>query len=571
MEGASNDKLFDIQNRCTAAVSLSDYKLVSCGNDCTGWEHTESLGSAVLQPGDVWRIANQQASAAILATANQTHAYLSNGNDVYGLRTIATSAVTDAVGFIAATAVTAWAVAGISTGTKDHTLVRKANVNVGTCGTAAGWHASAGTDAATSEWLVYAKGTIPTRDPSGMAGVPTVSSGSGGGGHPPSPSGGGSQTCPHLQDCPAPASGVAASDGRADKSRLTVATWNAEWLFDGVCDPSASPWGPARTGNECVGYSHHLNQCDAAGARSHWQRAAEVLSRMNADVINMVEVEGCDAIGYCAEVLNNQSVGNNAPLAHYLLTGTDTYLKQQVGLLTRLSPIAPLERSSARSDYPIDTSSNCGTPPHGPGSSDLSKHYLARLKLDIGDGSDATLIILGMHMKAIPTQAYSCNKREAQAVIAQGLLTTALQESPYVIAMGDLNDFDGDACCLDAAGSQPTSRVLRMLKDPRNTGTDELHAVAERVPLAERYTDWWDHQPEDGTDQGVSEHSSLDHMLVSTALFHALASVRTSKNSATAGTVDSTTPTHAHISSPSPPAAHCTQVHIDHTHQPMDV
>ena len=66
MEGASNDKLFDIQNRCTAAVSLSDYELVSCGNDCTGWEHTESLGSAVLQPGDVWRIANQQASAAIL-------------------------------------------------------------------------------------------------------------------------------------------------------------------------------------------------------------------------------------------------------------------------------------------------------------------------------------------------------------------------------------------------------------------------------------------------------------------------------------------------------------------------
>ena len=38
----------------------------------------------MLQPGDVWRIANQQASAAILATANQTHAYLSNGNDVSG-------------------------------------------------------------------------------------------------------------------------------------------------------------------------------------------------------------------------------------------------------------------------------------------------------------------------------------------------------------------------------------------------------------------------------------------------------------------------------------------------------
>ena len=77
---------------------------------------------------------------------------------------------------------------------------------------------------------------------------------------------------------------------------------------------------------------------------------------MNADVINMVEVEGCDAIGYCAEVLNNQSAGSgNAPLQHYLLTGTDTFLKQQVGLLTRLSPIAPLGKQHQ---------AGSSTPPH---------------------------------------------------------------------------------------------------------------------------------------------------------------------------------------------------------------
>jgi endonuclease/exonuclease/phosphatase family metal-dependent hydrolase len=65
-----------------------------------------------------------------------------------------------------------------------------------------------------------------------------------------------------------------------------------------------------------------------------------------------------------------------------------------------------------------------------------------------------------------------------------------------------------------------------MLKDPDRDGTDELHSVVQRMPQAQRYTDWWDHAPADGVEQGATEHSSLDHMLVSTALFERLVSVR---------------------------------------------
>ena len=46
------------------------------------------------------------------------------------------------------------------------------------------------------------------------------------------------------------------------------------------------------------------------------------------------------------------------------------------------------------------------------------------------------------------------------------------------------------------------------------------------MPREQRYTDWWDHKPSDGIDQGLSEHSSLDHMLCSSALFSKLAAVR---------------------------------------------
>ena len=130
-----------------------------------------------------------------------------------------------------------------------------------------------------------------------------------------------------------------------------------------------------------------------------------------------------------------------------------------------------------------------------------------------------------MHLKAIPKDRRSCNKREAQARVMQGVIASALNESRYVIAVGDMNDFDGDQCCLDSAGSLPTSRVLRMLKDPTNSGTDALHSVATAIPPTQRYTDWWDHDPEDNIDQGNTEHSSLDHMLVSSDLYHMLVEV----------------------------------------------
>ena len=256
------------------------------------------------------------------------------------------------------------------------------------------------------------------------------------------------------------------------------------------------------------------------------------MAAFDADVINLVEIESCAMLDAVGAVQHNPNGGaSGAAYESLMTTGTDTYLRQQVGLLSRLRSIAPVERSSARQAYPIDGASGCGAAPAG--TSDTSKHYVARLHLELPAASGAaesteaaTLIVVGMHLKAIPTDPPSCHKREAQARVMQPLLATALAESDYVIALGDLNDFDGDACCRDAANSTPTSRVLRMLKDPDRDGTDELHSVVQRMPQAQRYTDWWDHAPTDGVEQGATEHSSLDHMLVSTALFERLVSVR---------------------------------------------
>ena len=63
---------------------------------------------------------------------------------------------------------------------------------------------------------------------------------------------------------------------------------------------------------------------------------------------------------------------------------------------------------------------------------------MARLPLELpDDGGQITLLLLGMHLKAIPTQPKSCHQREAQARVAQGILRQALEESPFVVATGN--------------------------------------------------------------------------------------------------------------------------------------
>ncbi|MDC1063696.1 T9SS type A sorting domain-containing protein, partial [Flavobacteriales bacterium] len=95
-----------------------------------------------------------------------TFTYLSNGDDgfalVYGSEpTSPTDPVTggytvlDWYGNWDGDPGAGWDVAGVTSATKDHTLVRKCSVHSGNDD----WTASAGTDSLSSEWLVYAKDT----------------------------------------------------------------------------------------------------------------------------------------------------------------------------------------------------------------------------------------------------------------------------------------------------------------------------------------------------------------------------------------------------------------------------
>ncbi len=154
-EGSSNNKYLEIYNPTDATVSLSGYAFPSSSNGSDGnYEYWNSFSEgAEVAAGDVYVICHGSASDEIQAECDGYHTYLSNGDDGYCLVFGNQDGfeVLDCVGDWGDDPGSGWDVAGISAATKDHTIVRKADVTSGNAGM---WEASAGTSDDDSEWVV---------------------------------------------------------------------------------------------------------------------------------------------------------------------------------------------------------------------------------------------------------------------------------------------------------------------------------------------------------------------------------------------------------------------------------
>jgi len=156
-EGSSNHKFMEIYNPTDADIDLTGYAFPNVSNAPSvpgEYEYWNAFPEgAVIAAGDVYVIAHGSADPSILAEADHTFTYLSNGDDGFMLvmGTETDFIMIDAIGDWNGDPGSGWEVAGVANGTQNHSLIRKSDV---TSGNGGDWAASAGTNADDSEWIV---------------------------------------------------------------------------------------------------------------------------------------------------------------------------------------------------------------------------------------------------------------------------------------------------------------------------------------------------------------------------------------------------------------------------------
>lgn len=276
-------------------------------------------------------------------------------------------------------------------------------------------------------------------------------------------------------------------DRRKDKNLLRLVQYNVEWLFIDYYSNSNCP------GNGCT----WKNVDDA---KIHSSYVSDVIKKLNPDIVNFCEIEGCDELDYVVNELGDNSY------KYYLKRGTDSSTGQNVGVLTRIDPLVNLYRSEVKVNYPIPQS-KCGY--NGTGSSGVSKHYIT----EFGFGGMKTAFI-SAHLIAIPKDIARCAQREAQAQVLQYVVANYTSKGYEIILLGDMNDYDAEI--KDTNSNNPNSHVLDILKglSGERKGQYTLTNIAYRVSQKERYSDWYDSDNNCNT-ASEKDYSMIDHILVS--------------------------------------------------------
>ena len=165
VEGSGNNKALEIFNPTDQTVDLSEYGIMTTSNG-SDWYFPAPL-HGMLAPGDVYTIVHPDFdfslladSAAVVDTLWGAYINYFNGDDARGLVQLVGGSwdefpnytLIDVIGEEGIDPGSGWDVAGVASATQDHTLIRKNNVETGNI--RIGWDASAGTDAASSEWIV---------------------------------------------------------------------------------------------------------------------------------------------------------------------------------------------------------------------------------------------------------------------------------------------------------------------------------------------------------------------------------------------------------------------------------
>lgn len=293
--------------------------------------------------------------------------------------------------------------------------------------------------------------------------------------------------CPAVNEC---------LDSRKDTNKIRLLQYNVEWLFIDYYKSADCP------GNGCTWHNESI-------ATDHLNQVATIINDIDADIINICEIEGCDELD-----LLRSSLELSEYYRYYMIQGSDTSTGQNVGLMTKLDPITDLMRTENRYEYPLPFST-CGYTGES-GTSGVSKHFIS-----LFDWNGINVAYISLHLLAFPDRVDRCVKREAQAMVLQDVIIEYVDKNYEIVVIGDFNDYDSEVS--DLNDDVPISQVLNILKGQYSNNKFELYNVNTLVPKEERYSNWWDKN--DNCDSTSDELVLIDHVLVTPFLFSLIQNV----------------------------------------------
>lgn len=274
-----------------------------------------------------------------------------------------------------------------------------------------------------------------------------------------------------------------AEDRRPDPTKLKIANFNVEFMWDGIAPEE---------GSDRIKFAHRGNPVLAAEKMT---KIAVILRKLDADIVNLDEVENIDAL----TLLNDEHL-QGMGYKPYLKNGRDTYTGQDVGLLTRIDPDEELFRND-----------NKGT--SGDVSKNASKNYTAKFTIN-----GERIALIGVHFLSRPTDARRLDDRQAQADSIADAAEALDAEGFHVIVAGDINDYDGSPEASDHESNQPITNVLARLRGMNPSDPDDdLVNVASFVNKDRRFTCHWD-KNDNGRIDNKGELTSIDHILLAPEL-----------------------------------------------------
>ena len=246
------------------------------------------------------------------------------------------------------------------------------------------------------------------------------------------------------------------SDPPPEELGVSVMTFNTKWLLGSQNQVKALKekgiWGLEEKDTEPEIEQQH-------------QAVATIVARHAPDILCLQEVINEIAAKRFQKTL--QSKGMHYTL--HFLESRDTYLEQDVVFFSK-------NKSKNITDIKISDPTDPVYP---------SKCVILTCLLN---GEKTAL--LGLHLKAVPTEPRAVSRREKQADAVVNQLQRLSTAGYATFVLGDLNDWDPIVPDADSSeNATPTSQVLRKIKDYVTGGNDEmLNSLQWVQPTEKRYT-----------------------------------------------------------------------------------